>query len=88
MIDKELLDILACPEDKTPVKLADQELIDEVNRRIGTGELKNRGGQTLEKTIDGGLVREDGAYLYPIEDDIPIMLIDEAIPLEGISTRA
>lgn len=88
MIDKELLDILACPEDKTPVKLADQELIDEVNRRIGTGELKNRGGQTLEKTIDGGLVREDGAYLYPIEDDIPIMLIDEAIPLEGISTGA
>ncbi len=88
MIDKELLDILACPEDKTPVTLADQELIDEINRRIGKGELKNRGGQPLEKSIDGGLVREDGAYLYPIEDDIPIMLIDEAIPLEGISTGA
>jgi uncharacterized protein YbaR (Trm112 family) len=86
VIDQELLDILACPEDKTPVKLADQALIDEINLRIGTGDLKNRGGQTLEKTIDGGLIREDGAYLYPIEDDIPIMLIDEAIPLEGIST--
>jgi uncharacterized protein YbaR (Trm112 family) len=36
----------------------------------------------VEKQLDGGLVREDGAYLYPIEDDIPIMLIDEAIPLK------
>ena len=82
MIDKELLDILACPENKTPVRLADQALIDDLNRRIEAGEIKNRGGKAVEKKIDGGLIREDGAYLYPIEDDIPIMLIDEAIPLE------
>ena len=81
MIDKELLDILACPENKTPVKLVEQSFIDEINGRIEKGEVKNRGGQQVEKKIDGGLVREDGAYLYPIEDDIPIMLIDEAIPL-------
>ena len=87
MIKDELLEILACPENKTPVKLAGQSLIDEINRRISKGELTNRGGAKLEKTIDGGLVREDGAYLYPIDDDIPIMLIDEAIPLEGISAK-
>jgi uncharacterized protein YbaR (Trm112 family) len=85
MIDQELLDILACPEDKTPVKLADQRLVEEINRRIGRGEVKNRGGSLVEKPIDGGLVREDGAYLYPIDDDIPIMLIDEAIPLAGVT---
>ncbi len=34
----------------------------------------------MEK-IDGGLVREDGKCLYPIRGNIPIMLIDEAIPL-------
>ena len=84
MIDQELLDILACPEDKTPVKLADDNSVAEINRRIEAGSLKNRAGNSLEKPIDGGLVREDGKYLYPIEDEIPIMLIDEAIPLEGI----
>lgn len=84
MIDKELLDILACPEDKTPVKLAEQAVIDEINQRIEAGSLKNRAGNTIEKKIDGGLIREDGKFLYPIEDEIPIMLIDEAIPLEGI----
>jgi uncharacterized protein YbaR (Trm112 family) len=85
MIDKELLDILACPENKTPVKLAEQALVDEINVQIEKGEVKNRGGEAVEKKIDGGLIREDGAYLYPIEDDIPIMLIDEAIPLKDIS---
>ena len=81
MIDKELLDILACPENKTPVKLVEQSVIDEINGRIEKGEVKNRGGQQVEKKIDGGLIREDGAYLYPVDDGIPIMLIDEAIPL-------
>ena len=83
MIDKELLDILACPETKEPVQLADQTLIDALNARIERGEVKNRGGNKVEKQIDGGLVRQDQAFLYPIEDDIPIMLIDEAIPLAG-----
>ena len=83
MIDQELLDILACPETKTPVHLAEQALIDELNERIAQGEVSNRGGKQVENKIDGGLVREDGTYLYPIEDDIPIMLIDEAIPLKA-----
>ena len=81
MIDQDLLEILACPENKTPVTLANQALIDKINAAVENGQVKNRGGEAVEKKIDGGLVREDGAFLYPIEDDIPIMLIDEAIPL-------
>jgi uncharacterized protein YbaR (Trm112 family) len=82
MIDNELLKILACPETKEPVALAEQGLVDDINRRIEKGEVSNRGGKKVENKIHGGLVRQDGAYLYPIEDDIPIMLIDEAIPLK------
>lgn len=82
MIDEELLKILACPETKEPVALADSSVVDDINRRIEKGEVLNRGGKKVENKIQGGLVRQDGAYLYPIEDDIPIMLIDEAIPLK------
>ena len=87
MIDRDLLDILACPENKTPVKLADQPLIDAINSAIEKGEVKNRGGQKIEQPIDGGLVREDRIFLYPIQDAIPIMLIEEAIPIEKFASQ-
>lgn len=81
MIDEELLQILACPETKEPVHLAEKELVERVNGAIAGGKLKNQGGETVSEEIDGGLVREDGKRLYPIRDEIPIMLIEEAIPL-------
>lgn len=84
MINKELLDILVCPETKESLSLADQALIEKINARIRAGEIVNRGGERVTDPIDEGLIRSDGRYLYPIRDDIPIMLIDQAIPLEGI----
>jgi uncharacterized protein YbaR (Trm112 family) len=81
VIDQELLEILACPEDKTPVRLATAAEVDALNARIRAGGVKNRAGEAVE-AIDGGLIREDGRYLYAIRDEIPIMLIDEAIPLD------
>ncbi len=55
MIKKELLDILACPKCKGPLKLTEKK---------------------------DGLICETCKLVYEIRDDIPIMLIDEARPLE------
>ncbi len=84
MVDKELLDILCCPETKEDVHLVEGELIDAINQKIDAGEIKNRGGELVKEKMDFGLIREDKKYLYPIREDIPIMLIDEAIPLDGL----
>lgn len=81
MIDADLVNILACPESKEPVALADAALVERVNAAIRAGKVKNRGGDAVTEAIDGGLVRSDGRYLYPIRDDIPIMLVEEAIAL-------
>ncbi len=81
MVHPELLEILVCPENKTPVRLADADLVAKANAAIEARKLLNRAGAVVEGKLDGGLVREDGAYMYPIRDDIPVMLIDEAIPL-------
>src|SRR5690606_18927199 len=70
-IDKELLAILVCPENKTPLTLAGGETIEMVNGRIRGGQLTNRSGAPVKAEIEAGLVRADGKYLYPIRDDIP-----------------
>lgn len=54
-----------------------------LNAAISGGTVKNRGKQPVSEPVREGLVREDGLFLYPVRDDIPIMLIDEAIPLKA-----
>ena len=81
MIDPKLLDILVCPETKQPLRVADADLLSAVNSAIEAGSVSNRGGAPVNAPLVEALVREDGAFLYPVRDDIPIMLIDESIPL-------
>lgn len=83
-LDQELLDILVCPETKQPVSLADAELLDRLNARVRDGTLENRAAQTVAEPLDAALVREDRVVCYAIRDDIPIMLIEEAIPLDQL----
>lgn len=80
-IDPDLLEILACPETHQPLALADEALVARVNAAIGAGGVANAGGAAVSDPIEGGLVREDGAILYPIRDRIPVLLVDEGIPV-------
>jgi uncharacterized protein len=86
MVDKELLDILCCPETKQELSLLPEPAIAKINRRIKEGTVKNRSGQAVREPIDGALLRADKKYFYPIREDIPIMLIDEAIPCEAFAS--
>jgi len=80
-VSQELLDILACPETKQPVSQAPPELLEKLNAEITAGRLRTRGGEPVTEAISEGLVREDGKVLYVVDDDIPVMLIEESIEL-------
>ncbi len=82
MLRPELLKVLVCPETQAALEFADDELLARVNRAIAAGQLQNRAGQTLAQQLDGGLVRADRAVLYPVVDDIPMMLVDEGVLLD------
>lgn len=82
MINEELLNILCCPETHQPLTLADKSIIEKLNLAIKEGKLKNRSGEIVKEKLDGGLIRQDKKYLYPIRNGIPIMLIEESISIE------
>jgi uncharacterized protein YbaR (Trm112 family) len=79
MLDDELLKNLCCPETRQDLQPAQPELITRLNQRINAGTLKNRAGEVVSQPIDDGLVRADGQWLYPIRNNIPILLIDQAL---------
>jgi uncharacterized protein YbaR (Trm112 family) len=85
MVDPELLEILVCPETHQAVRLAERELLNRLNQAIRSGGVTNQGGNDVADPIEEGLVRKDDKILYPVREDIPIMLIDEAIELEKLS---
>ena len=84
-LDKDLLAILCCPDTKQPVVLADEGLIQKLNGAIERGLLKNKAEKPVTEKFDGGLIRSDQQILYPVREDIPVMLIDEGIPLAQIA---
>jgi uncharacterized protein YbaR (Trm112 family) len=81
MMPADLLNMLRCPDDRSPLVEAETAVVARLNADVAAGKLRNRGGDVVAQPLDGGLVRSDGRYLYPIVDGIPVLLVDEAIPL-------
>lgn len=81
MIDKDYLQMLACPDTRQPLEEATAEQLTALNARIAQGTVTNKGGTPVKVPIEAGLVRKDGKALYPIVDRIPVLLVDESIPL-------
>lgn len=83
-IDPSLVAILCCPETRQPVSLLDAASLARLNQNIAAGALQNKGGTVVNDPLDGGFIRSDRSVVYPIRDSIPIMLIGEGIPTDGI----
>jgi uncharacterized protein YbaR (Trm112 family) len=83
-IDSGILALLVCPEDHTPLRPADGALLSKLNAAVAAGQVRNRAGEAVVQPLQGGLIREDGALLYPVVDGIPVMLLGEAISLDQV----
>ncbi len=83
-IDKELLELLVCPDSREKLRLAEEELVTNLNAAIEKGELRNRGGERVEQPLQSALLRIDEKIAYPVQEGIPNLLVDEGIPLDQL----
>lgn len=79
-IDPDLLEILVCPKTKGELELV--ELPEEVRRQLVDKYREHF--RDDEPVVEQALFSPDSNLVYPIVSDIPIMLVDEALPASSI----
>lgn len=83
-MDKRLLDILCCPATKTPVTPLNKLQLAALNKAIESGNVQTVAATAVASPLQAGLLTVDGKRIYRIEDDIPVMLVDEAIATANV----
>jgi uncharacterized protein YbaR (Trm112 family) len=83
MLTEEVLELLQCPLTGKKLSLASDQMILRVNEAIANGNARDRIEQKVSHKIDGGLVTDEGVWLYPIREEIPTLVVEEAIDIRS-----
>ena len=78
-IDGKLLEILCCPVSKTPLVRLPPDKLRKLNAAIAAGEVQYVHGELVTDPLRDGLMTEDARVIYPVVDDIPILLEEKGI---------
>ena len=73
-IDGKLLEILCCPVSKTPLVRVPPDRLRKLNRAIADGQVQYVHGEEVAETLREALMTEDARVIYPVVDDIPLLL--------------
>jgi uncharacterized protein YbaR (Trm112 family) len=82
--DQRLLDIVCCPATQLPLKLMPEATLARLNARIESGTLKFRDDSPVTEILVQALITADERLAYPIRDDIPLLLEEQAIPIAQV----
>ena len=82
-MDPNLLNIICCPVTREKLSIATSKQLEFINAEIANSMLKKLDGSIAEKPQSKALINATKTLLYPIEEDIPILLENEAIKLKG-----
>ena len=78
-IEGKLLEILCCPVSKTPLTRLPTSRLKTLNEAITAGTVQYVSGETVEDPLREALITEDSKVIYPVIDDIPILLEEKGI---------
>lgn len=78
-IDGKLLEILCCPVSKTPLTRLPASKLKKLNQAIESGDALFIHGKPVGDKLREALITEDSKVIYPVVDDIPILLEEQGI---------
>ena len=83
-MDRKLLDIVCCPVTRSSLELLPERELATLNELIAARRIKNREDAVVETPLDEALVTRTGKLIYPIRDGIPLLLEEQAMPLQQL----
>lgn len=78
-VDGKLLEILCCPVSKTPLIMLGKDKLAQLNTAIAVGDVLYVGGEMVKDPLAEALISDDMKVIYPVRDDIPILLEEMGI---------
>ena len=83
-MDPNLLNIICCPVTREKLSIATSQQLEFINAEIANSKLTKLDGSIAEKSQSKALINAAKTLLYPVEEDIPILLESEAIEIKGM----
>jgi uncharacterized protein YbaR (Trm112 family) len=74
-----VLDLIRCPITLEKLEMAPVELVERLRTSVRAGTLTNRLGTSVTDDFQSGLLNESKSWFYPMADEIPTLVPDEAI---------
>ena len=83
-MDRKLLDLLVCPATRQPLAMLDKPGLEALNHAIAAGNVKRADDTAQSEAIREALITRDRKILYRVDDGIPVLLIEEGIPVAAV----
>ena len=83
-MDRKLLDFICCPVTRSSLELLNERELAKLNELIAAHRIRNREDTVVDSPLAEALVTRSGKLIYPIRDGIPLLLEDQAMPLQQL----
>lgn len=78
-MDRKLLDLLACPATRQPLRELDDGALRGLNEAIAAGGVRRADGSLQRASLQQALATPDGSRIYRVDDGIPVLLAEESL---------